>query len=64
MYHRPQRIDPSQNLNMCNQFIIEHLANKVKSFEARGLPKNAMVYKNAISSIKKYPMPIVCKAQL
>ena len=58
------KIDPFDTINMCNQFLIVHLAKKAQNFQSRGLGKNAMVYRNAIHSIKRYPLPIICKAQL
>ncbi len=58
------KIDPFDTINMCNQFLLVYLIKKVEQFESRGLGKNAMVYRNAISSIKRYPLPIICKTQL
>jgi hypothetical protein len=58
------KIEQAKPANMCNHFLIIHLANKIKSLEYRGLAKNSIVYKNAISSIKKYPLPIICRMQL
>jgi hypothetical protein len=58
------KIEHGRPANLCNQFLIVHLANKIKSLEYRGLGKNAIVYRNAISAIKKYPLPIICRMQL
>jgi hypothetical protein len=60
------KIDPYDTINLCNQFLIVNLINKIKISEARGGNNNqyTSVYKNAISSIKKYPLPIICRTQL
>lgn len=63
MYGR-NKIDTFDTINLCNQFLILHLAKKAQAFENRGLLNNSRVYRNAIYSIKRYPLPIICKVQL
>jgi hypothetical protein len=58
------KIDPMDTVNMCNHFLLVHLIKKIKISEARGGSQYTSVYKNAINSIKKYPLPIICRAQL
>ena len=58
------QIDPNCTSNLCNQFLIVKLLNKIKQFEGRNLSDHTFAYKKAIASIKKYPMPIICRSQL
>jgi hypothetical protein len=50
-------------VNPCNDFLIDFLiASKLKA-ERQGIGKHT-TYNLAIESVRKYPLPIICEAQL
>lgn len=50
-------------VNPCNDFLVDFLiASKLKS-EKQGIGKFT-TYNLAIQSVRKYPLPIICQAQL
>jgi hypothetical protein len=50
--------------NLCNEFLVIYILKKKKQLEHIGMERKAMVYNMALTSIKKYPLPIICEKQL
>ncbi len=60
-----KRKDKSQvTTNLCNEFLIEHLIKIKRNCERNGMDRKLIIYNNAITNIKKYPLPIVSPTQL
>jgi len=58
------KVSAQKTTNLCNEFLITYLTKKKAQCDKSGNEKKGYVYSTAISSIKKYPMPIISGKQL
>jgi hypothetical protein len=58
------KITTLKTSNLCNEFLITYLTKKKNQCDKLGMEKKGYVYNTAITSIKKYPLPIISPKQL
>ena len=50
--------------NPCNEFIVDHLLKIKIAAKKSGNDRKNAIYGSAIMSIKRYPLPLICRTQV
>ena len=50
--------------NPCNEFLVDYMIQVRKNAQKTNNDRRFIIYSVAMNSIKRYPLPIICKSQL